>query len=238
MAPASEFSAEQPRNYERKLPVVLVIDSSGSMSGARIEEVNKGLRLLEQEILADATARQRVDLCIVTFNHEVKVVREFDLVTENSMTTLHAEGNTRLVDGVREGIQRAKERIDWIFETAQDCYRPYLILLTDGEPDPGQDVEGLAKELSELTNAGYESPKSPGHPRKFNIMTVGVEGADFKSLQKISPKTPLRLNETRFQDFWLYIRTLTKSLSRAKPDQPLNISPGALGVADPFEVVS
>jgi len=52
-------------NTSQRLPCVLVLDGSGSMadSGAEtdaIRELNKGLKVLEQELKNDDTAAQRV----------------------------------------------------------------------------------------------------------------------------------------------------------------------------------
>lgn len=227
------FHAEQPENFERKLPCIVAIDVSGSMGGT-ISMVNQGLKILETEILGDSVSSKRVDLCLVTFCHEIRVARDFDLVSENSMPSLDANGTTRLVDGVREAVKKVKERIDWYWETGQDCYRPYLLILTDGEPDPGQDVEGLAKELADLHAIGYDSQKRPGHPRKFHVLAFGVDGADMDKLRQISPTEPKHLQGEKFKEFFAYIATVTKVVSKSQSGQKVDISPAGLKKPDPF----
>lgn len=37
-------------NSEQRTPLVLVLDRSGSMAGAPIDQLNQGLQLLEQEL--------------------------------------------------------------------------------------------------------------------------------------------------------------------------------------------
>jgi uncharacterized protein YegL len=54
-------------NPENRCPVVLVLDTSGSMAGQRIQELNAGLQTLQTELAADALAAKRVEIAIVTF---------------------------------------------------------------------------------------------------------------------------------------------------------------------------
>lgn len=234
----NDFGAEQPSNFERKLPCALVIDTSGSMSGAPIQEASAGLKVFADEVLADATARQRVDLVIVTFDSDVEVARDFGLIGEAAVPTLTAKGTTRLVDGVRQAVELLKGRMDWYFSTGQDCYRPYLLVITDGQPDADQDVQGLQDELRVLVTQGYDSPGKPGHPRKFTVFTFGVDGAQTEQLARFSPTTPLMLKSQNFRDLFKYLGTLTKAVSRSRVDEKMDVSPEAVGAKNPFIVTT
>ncbi len=234
----NDFGAEQALNYERKVPCALVIDTSGSMSGSPIEQANAGLLLFEKEVLADSVAKQRVDLTIVTFDSSVDVARDFALLGDVVMPTLTTKGTTRLVDGVRQAVELIKGRIDWYFSTGQDCYRPYLLIITDGAPDADQDVGALKKELQELVNTGHESSEKRGHPRKFNVMTFAVDGAPAEKLAQFSPTTPIELKSQNFRDFFKYIATVTRQVSRSKAEEKIDLSPEAVGAKNPFIVTT
>src|SRR5690349_15970664 len=54
-------------NTEQRTPLVLVLDCSGSMTGAPIAQLNAGLKLLEDELKADAIASKRVRLLVVMY---------------------------------------------------------------------------------------------------------------------------------------------------------------------------
>ena len=54
-------------NPEPRCPCVLLLDVSGSMSGAAIAELNKGLVVFQDELMADSMAQKRVEVAIVTF---------------------------------------------------------------------------------------------------------------------------------------------------------------------------
>jgi uncharacterized protein YegL len=50
-----------------RCPVVLLLDTSGSMRGTPIQELNAGVELFRDELLADALASKRVEVAIVGF---------------------------------------------------------------------------------------------------------------------------------------------------------------------------
>jgi uncharacterized protein YegL len=54
-------------NPENRCPVVLLLDTSGSMAGEPIQELNRGVNLFRDEILRDAKASLRVEVAIVSF---------------------------------------------------------------------------------------------------------------------------------------------------------------------------
>ena len=92
---------EQPRNKDQKCPVVLVLDTSGSMAGAGIDALNVALAKLKEDILSDATLTQRLEVGIVCFDDEARVERPIDLVTvDTDMPMLNIGGTTNVVAGL------------------------------------------------------------------------------------------------------------------------------------------
>src|SRR5437763_906377 len=53
-------------NPEPRVPCVLVLDTSGSMQGTPIDELNGGLSTYKSELMADNTASKRVEVAILT----------------------------------------------------------------------------------------------------------------------------------------------------------------------------
>ena len=53
---------------EPKCPVVLLIDTSESMAGEKINSLNSGVNLLINTLKNDEIAHKRVELSIVSFN--------------------------------------------------------------------------------------------------------------------------------------------------------------------------
>ncbi|RUT07145.1 hypothetical protein DSM106972_024060 [Dulcicalothrix desertica PCC 7102] len=62
-------------NPEPRCPVILLLDTSGSMSGQPIKELNDGIMAFKQSIQQDGLASLRVEVAIVTFGESVSVAQ-------------------------------------------------------------------------------------------------------------------------------------------------------------------
>ena len=85
-----------------------------------------------------------------------------------------------------------------------DYLRPWVFLITDGEPtDPEYLDEAMrrAKEAEEM--------------HKASIFCVGVEGADMNLLKQLSPaRSPIELKASKFKDLFLFVSASFKTLTR------------------------
>jgi len=167
------FSAESPENYEQKCCCALVLDVSKSMEGIPIKELNEGLEAFYKDIQTDSTTANRLEIAIVVFNNEVRTLVEPDLAANITIPKLTASGGTKLVDGVKEGISIVKARKSWYKETGQPYYRPWVILMTDGDPDDMQDITSLSADI-----------RKGMADKEFYFYAIGVQDADMK---KIAP---------------------------------------------------
>ncbi|MDX2303742.1 MAG: VWA domain-containing protein [Microscillaceae bacterium] len=201
-----DFAAETPDNFEQKCLCILVLDVSGSMIGERIRELNRGLDEFHRQVRNDEIASQRLEVCIIAFNSNVKCIQEPALIDKFVMPILKARGTTKLVAGVRSAVEKVEARKRWYKETGQSYYRPFIILITDGTPDTDQDIEGITLEITEGVNE-----------KKFMFFPIGVQDANMEILKQIAhPSTPpMMLKGLNFIEFfqWLSnsIGIITKS---------------------------
>ena len=75
---------------EGHLSCALLLDTSGSMDGAAIRNLNSAIKQFKQDVCSDPDARNRVDVALVTFNSEVKVINDFCPVTERALAAYEA----------------------------------------------------------------------------------------------------------------------------------------------------
>lgn len=172
---------ETPRNYEQKCPVVLLLDTSGSMSSeGRIDELNKALNVFKDEILKDEVCSTRLEVAVITFDDEAALKRDFDLLLpEQEMPVLSPGGTTNLVDGMTLSMQKLEERKAWYKSNGLQYYRPYIVLFTDGAPtNTAEEIEDLDRRIQENFDA-----------KKFVFLPFGVGEADMQMLAKLAAQT-------------------------------------------------
>lgn len=213
----NDFSAEAAQNFEQKCLCVLVLDVSGSMRGKPIDELNKGLQEFYTEISEDVTTSQRLEISLITFNHIVNTIQEPALVDSFKMPQLTATGSTAMVHAVNKAIDKVNARKDWYKKTGQTYYRPWIILMTDGEPDSDQDVDALAARIKKETNEKH-----------FQFLPIGVEGANMAILDKIKGNIPpMKLQGTKFSSFFKWLSNSMGTIVEAKEGDQIDISKGA-----------
>jgi len=201
--------------FEEKLACVLVVDVSGSM-GPKMDKLNQGLQKFKDDIMRDEETMNRLEVGIITFNHKVETAMQMGAIDKLIMPVLAADGSTKLVDGVREGIRMVEARKKQYTQLGMPYKRPYVLLVTDGEPDPGQDVIGLAREI-----------KTGVNDKHFVFWAFGVEGANYEMLEEISmdDKPPLQFDSKDFGKFFEWLSNSLSNLSKAKKGEDVNIAP-------------
>ena len=220
------YEDEIPENYEQKCPLVLVLDVSGSMYGKPLDELNAGLQAFQNDIKKDVTASARLEVSIVTFGSSVDVLQDFALIDDFTMPTLSINGSTKMVDGMKKALEILDDRKKWYKSTGQTYYRPYVVLMTDGYPDHGQDLNWLGSEIDRLYKGKH-----------LNFWAFGVEGADMKLLEEIGHDDSLvqKLKGLEFVKFFRWLSASMSTISNSKEDDELDIAPKSKE-KNPFQI--
>lgn len=201
-------------NVQPRCPCVVLLDTSTSMAGTRIDALNAGLKLLEKDIKKDNLARQRVEVAIVTFDSEVKVIQPFVTAERFSAPTLLAQGSTRMALGINRALDMVEEIKRKMKSSGIEYYRPWVMLITDGGPtDPATDVDAVAARVREAERK-----------KEVAFFAIGVEGADMECLRKITDG-PQVLKGLKFQELFLWLSSSVKRVSASQLDQQVPLEP-------------
>jgi uncharacterized protein YegL len=202
---------ELAENPEQRCPCVLLLDTSGSMAGEPIAQLNEGLRSLQEELAADSLARKRVELALVTFG---PVKLESDFVTAENFTppTLHASGDTPMGSAIKLAIEMVARRKDTIRNHLGPtmCLRPWIFLVTDGGPT--DEWQTAASKVHEGDN---------DQKKAFSFWAVGVQSANMQVLSQISKRPPVTLDGLRFRDMFVWLSSSLSGVAKSQPGTQL-----------------
>ncbi len=214
--------AEFADNPEPRCPVVLLLDTSHSMHGEPIEQLNEALRLFSDALKRDTLASLRVEVAIVTFggavramdvrtedNYQIPFDANLAFVTADSFVppTLSVSGNTPLGESMRRALDLLRDRKEIYKENSLDYFRPWVFLITDGQPT--DDWQTAARLIKDEEN------------RKGAILfCVGVEGANMEILSQFSDqRPPLKLRGLAFGELFQWLSKSLSSVAHSKPGE-------------------
>jgi len=169
----------------RRLPVYLLIDTSGSMRGESIHAVNVGIQAMLSALRQDPYALESAHIAIITYDNEARefipltALEDFqfsDIVVPNAGGTFTGAALECLIHCVDRDIRRSDgdQKGDW---------RPLVFLMTDGTPS---DAYAYGEAIKELKKRSFGSiiacavgPKAKHEPLKqLTSQIVALETLD------------------------------------------------------------
>lgn len=203
-------------NPEPRCPCVLLLDTSGSMQGAPIEALNQGLLSFKDELTKNPLASRRVEVSIVTFDSNINVVQDFVTADQFTPPILTAQGLTTMGAGIHKSLDLIQERKAQYRSNGVAYYRPWIFMITDGEPqgEPDEAVEQASRRLQ-----GDETNK------RVAFFSVGVENANMARLTQLAVRTPLKLNGLNFVEMFVWLSASMSAVSHSKVDEQVALPP-------------
>ncbi len=202
-------------NPEPRCPCLLLLDTSGSMNGRPITELNAGLQAFKEQLTGDAMAAQRVEVAIMTFG-PVTVLSDFETADSFQPPALHAGGDTPMGSAIMQGLDMLETRKSVYKHAGVAYYRPWVFLITDGAP------------TDSYTAAAERVRQGDSPDRKaFSFFAVAVEGADMSKLGQIcSPnRPPMKLQGLSFRELFTWLSSSLGGVARSQPGQLVALPP-------------
>lgn len=202
-------------NPQPRCPCVVLADTSGSMSGAPITQLNEGIRTFEEELKKDTLASLRVEPLVVSFDDRVVAHGNFVTADDFLAPTLRVGGSTQMAEGLLKALSLVEERKEAYKRSGLAYFRPWILLITDGEPtDSDERFQQACRAIGEAER-----------DKKVSLFAVGVQGANMQKLAQVSSRTPLHLRGLNFQELFCWLSSSLGAVSRSRPGDAVALQP-------------
>lgn len=156
----------------RKLPIYLLLDTSGSMHGEPIEAVKNGVDMLVSTLLSDPYALETAYLSVITFDSAAQQLVLLTELPKFQAPQLQAAGCTALGGALALLAQRIDTEVTTTTAEQKGDWRPLVFIMTDGKPT--DDLQfGLEQFRQRKTG--------------MVVACAAGQGADIATLQQITP---------------------------------------------------
>ena len=136
----NSYVAREPR----ALPIFILADTSGSMRGENINELNLALREMLTALNDADDIRGKFQLCVIGFGGDVNVIQPLADIDGLQLPELNAAGNTPM----GEAFDTVREMIEDRNVVSSRAYAPTIVLISDGIPTDCSEEIYHSKEYS------------------------------------------------------------------------------------------
>ncbi len=161
----------------KPIPVVLLLDVSSSMHGAKIDNLNKSVQDMLDAFAQEEKMETEILVSVITFGSKVDLYVPFTKASQVQWQAMQPDGMTPMGTALR----MAKDMIEDKDTTPSRAYRPTVVLVSDGQPN-----DSWKKPLDDFIESGRSS--------KCDRMAIAIgRDADEAVLKKFIQGTPHEL---------------------------------------------
>ncbi len=197
----------------RRLPLYLLLDTSGSMNGEPIQALNNGVSVLINMLRADPMAIDTVWVSIITFDRHVKEIIPLTPIDELQLPDIECVTSGPTMTGQALSLLHEKVLQNTVRTTKEQKgdWKPILVLFTDGKASDVQCYNDILPKVNAL-------------PFASKLICAAGNLSNMAQLQQLSNDI-MQLDEidsSSLQKFFVWVSELVDRNSRSAGQTPSN----------------
>ena len=181
----------------RRLPVYLLLDTSGSMTGEPIEAVKNGVQMMVHSLRQNPQAIETAFVSIITFDSEAKQLIPLTDLASFQTVDLKAAGTTALGAALSLLADKLETEVTKTTLEQKGDWKPIVFIMTDGVP-------------TDDWQAGFQKLKAV--KKGLIVGCAAGNNADDKVLKEISDQV-VRLSNTDADSISKFFQWVSASIA-------------------------
>ncbi|WP_291151780.1 vWA domain-containing protein [Flavobacterium sp. UBA7680] len=189
----------------RRLPVYLLLDTSGSMSGEPIEAVKNGVQVMISSLRQNPQAIETAFISVITFDTSAQQIIPLTDLASFQMVDIKATGVTALGDALKLVSSKIDNEVAKTTAEQKGDWKPLVFIMTDGIPT--DDWQSGLNEFKQRKTAftvacAAGSGADTGILKQITDNVVSLDTADSASISKffLWVTASIGVSSTRVED--------------------------------------
>lgn len=211
-------------NPDPRVACVLLVDTSSSMGGAPIGELNDGYEKFRGYLMDDELASHRAEVAVVEFNSTARVAVPMQEGRTLPPHTFSASGLTSMGAAINKALDLIDARKAEYRSGGVEYYRPWIVVFSDGSPTDTPVFDQAVRRLTEVQNR-----------KGVTVFPIGIgQSADMDALSRLSTQRgALRLAAVNFGAFFEW---LSRSMSAVSHSQAKGTSDDSASMTEQIQL--